>query len=368
MSRYKQLGLTIFLIVSVIFIFFRYGVLAEENLFQNDYLNVEIKPKQTVVVNSNVSNSDKEVIWYISWEQIDVKLVGPDGHFYQWKRELDPMVGIEPVFVFRISDPQPGKWSITLKSKSTKSLYAGIWKVTYSGINFVPAWNEAERVSEPVIKARLFLEKQPISKAYVTAKIKDAVEEYILLKDDGFSPDNQANDGIYTGSFPGKAEKYKAGRYVINLFASGNDPNGQSFKVYNIGWLNFGSPAAIKLINIEQEIPYDADGNGRYEKLIIPVTVEVSKDGTFMLEAVLCCNSNYCREKSDKVIKLGVGRHEIPLSFNMSKFTDLKTKGPYSYTIKSLYIYQNNDMVYAPGDPQGETGYSTREYPRDFFE
>jgi hypothetical protein len=192
------------------------------------------------------------------------------------------------------------------------------------------------RDQEIVIIATLTSPAGPVTKAALEAEVvrPDGSSQNIFLLDDGAHHDRAARDGVYGGLY---SHADVGGYYPLFVSAHGTW-QGREFErgaemlipiSPRSASLRLSSEFIATLVGTYADQGQDADEDGRYERLLVDIGVEVTQASEFALAGTLVDS------RGDEIVStvtwasLDVGSHVMTLPFDGALIRTHGTAGPY---------------------------------------
>jgi hypothetical protein len=192
------------------------------------------------------------------------------------------------------------------------------------------------RGQEIMIIATLTSPAGPVTKAAIEAEVvgPDGSSQNIFLLDDGAHHDRAAGDGVYGGIY---SHADVGGYYPLFVSAHGTW-QGREFErgaemlipiSPQSASLGLSSERIGTLAGTYADQGQDTDGDGRYERLLVDVGVEVTQASEFALAGTLVDS------RGDEIVStvawasLDVGSHVMTLPFDGALIRTHGTAGPY---------------------------------------
>ncbi len=172
--------------------------------------------------------------------------------------------------------------------------------------------------------------------AQVTVESPDGTLITVNLLDDGVTPDDVADDGVYTGSLVATSQ---AGNYRAAVAVKGTVAPLFSWEVFVLGSVS----AATATVNNFSENPLDTDSDGLFNQLVIMFDVLVTVPGDFFLLAILTDNEG--NKQSVGMTVSVAGSSTLSVSFDGETIYNNGVDGP--YTLSVLRLAEESDFSVA---------------------
>ena len=210
-----------------------------------------IQQGETVEKTVNVDPSVEEAIFSLSWNtstsDIDLTLKTPSGLLIDPQTaQNDPNVEFvsgQTYEYYKVYNPEAGNWTLTLYgataslnspsiSMSSDTVDGESYYLSVQGVSNLTLDVAFDRptysLGDPINLQVSLTDNAPIVGASVTAQIQrlDAQMDTMVLYDDGWHADGQANDGVYANFYP--RTNYQ-GAYHFYVNASGQSNSGAAF-------------------------------------------------------------------------------------------------------------------------------------------
>jgi len=182
------------------------------------------------------------------------------------------------------------------------------------------------RGQEIIITATLALPAGPVTGATVEAEVvrPDGSAQVIPLSDDGAHHDQAAGDGVYGGIY---SDADVGGYYPLFVSAHGTWQDREFER--GAETLVPVSPQSASLASTYADRGQDTDGDGRHERLLVDVAVEVIQASDFALTGTLVDNLGNEIASTVSYASLDVGSREMMLAFDGKLISDHGAGGPY---------------------------------------
>jgi ligand-binding sensor domain-containing protein len=273
--------------------------------------------------------------------------------------------------IYSVKDPPPGTWTMTLDGRDLLEVVDYAAYVELDNRLRLSASLDAGlyRPGQPMrVSATLRDGDQPVAGATVTAELVGAGPEPTpaTLFDDGGHGDGRANDGIYANLLSAPAE---GGYYPVTVTARGSHPRGRinpapGGEGFARGLSVFAvvSPESARLTGHYTARREDADGDGRFERLLIDVGVEARRAGDFAV-AVRLTSQDREIARVYLPVHLVAGEQSVAVPFLAQQLVDRAIDGPYDVAEVALMDASGAAVVV----DQAENVYRTPAYAvRDF--
>jgi len=278
---------------------------------------------------------------------LDLTLVDPTNRLIDPAvAEVDPDIDFEEVpgtdglmnaEAYTVANTPPGLWTLNIEGIDT----AGS-EMPFLALVIVDSLLSLEVTTDQDwypqgqsahISASLSDESGGVSGATVNADIvkPDGITDTLALYDDGIHGDGVADDGVYANDYPGTS---MGGYYAVLTTAAGSWQS-ESFErgaetAFTV------SPATALLSGDYSDYPEDADGNGRYEHLVLEVGVDASVAGDFTVSALLVDGNGEPIDNALGYTTLVTGTNTVSLYFDGDAIRDHGKDGP--WTIADVYL------------------------------
>jgi len=285
--------------------------------------------------------------FYLTWDEGDLSLIliDPKGRrIDQREAEKDEEIWhlslstdiIANLESYVVEEASPGRWQMVIErdDDGSASVSFNAYVALESELTLILSTDgerhgtvaPLERGQELVIKAALTSPAGPVAGAMVEAKVlgADGSSQLIFLLDDGAHHDQAARDGVYGGTY---FAADVGGYYPLFVSAHGIW-QGQEFE-RRVEMLVPVSPQLASLAGTYTDRGQDTDGDGRCERLIVDVGVEVARAGDFALAGTLVDSRGDEIASTVSYASLDVGPQEMMLAFDGKLISDHGAVGPY---------------------------------------
>jgi hypothetical protein len=295
--------------------------------------------------------------FYLTWDEGDLSLtlIDPqgrridrreaekDGEIWHLGLSTDIIAHLES---YVVEETSPGRWQMVLKracpepfdftqDKRSRRDDDDLAPVSFSA--YVALESELTltlstdgrrhgRGQEIIITATLASPAGPVIEAAVEAEVvrPDGSAQVIPLSDDGAHHDRAAGDGVYGGIY---SDADVGGYYPLFVSAHGTW-QGREFE-RGAEMLVPVSPQSASLASTYADRGQDTDGDGRHERLLVDVGVEVTQASDFALTGTLVDNLGDEIASTVSYASLDVGSREMMLAFDGKLISDHGAGGPY---------------------------------------
>jgi len=274
--------------------------------------------------------------FYLTWDEGDLSLtlIDPRGRRIDQREAVHLSLGTDIIAhleSYIIEEASPGRWQMVVKRDDD-----GLAPVSFSAyvaleseLVLTLSTTDGERhgrVQEIIINAALASPAGPVPEAAVEAEVvgPDGSTQVIPLSDDGAHRDQAAGDGVYGGIY---SDADVDGYYPLFVSAHGTW-QGREFE-RGAEMLVPVSLQSASLAGTYADRGQDTDGDGRYERLLLDVGVEVTQASEFALAGILV---NSCGDEIVSTVactSLDIGLHVITLPFDGGVIRAHGTTGPY---------------------------------------
>jgi pimeloyl-ACP methyl ester carboxylesterase/sugar lactone lactonase YvrE len=305
--------------------------------------------------------------FYLTWDEGDLclTLIDPQGRrIDQREAEKDGKIWhlslgtdiIAHLEGYVVEEASPGQWQMVLKracpepfdftqDKQSRRDDDGLAPVSFSA--YVALESEPTltlstdgrrhmRGQEIIITATLASLAGPVTEAAVEAKVvrPDGSTQVISLSDDGAHYDQAAGDGVYGGIY---SDADVGGYYPLFVSAHGTW-QGREFErgaemlvpvSPQSASLGLSSERIETLASTYADRGQDTDGDGRHERLLVDVGVEVTQASDFALAGTLVDSRGDEIASTVSYASLDVGSREMMLAFDGKLISDHGVGGPY---------------------------------------
>ena len=281
--------------------------------------------------------------------RIDQRQAEKDGEIWHLSLGTDLIANLESYIV---EEASPGRWQMVIKRacpersrRESRRDDDGLAPVSFSAyvaleseltltLSTDGGWHR--RGQEIMIIAALTSTAGPVTKAAIKAEVvrPDGSSQNIFLLDDGAHHDRAAGDGVYGGIY---SHADVGGYYPLCVSAHGTW-QGREFKrgaemlipiSPRSASLGLSSERIGTLAGTYADQGQDTDGDGRYERLLVDVGVEVTQASEFALAGTLVDS------RGDEIVStvawasLDIGFHLMTLPFDGALIRTHGTAGPY---------------------------------------
>lgn len=261
---------------------------------------------------------------------------------------------------YQIQQPETGTWTLEVTGTSAPSPDSQYGVSAFAqlpagrGVSMTAAVDRDAYVAGDVITitATVTSDGLPVTDAAVTAQVRltegGATASTLQL-------DSTAGDGTYRGSFAGTTVP---GSYQIVVSAEGAAPAFTRQQALQISV----APSAAAFSGTFSDRGSDADGDGRYDELVVDVGVDVDVAAEYRVFGTLTDGSGATIEQVAVAEQLQPGSQTVSLPFDGARLFDLRLDGP--YVLDDLVI---EDAATLTGLARGPA-YTTAAYSHDAFE
>jgi hypothetical protein len=311
----------------------------------------------------------------VDGDLLSLELVSPSGRRIDAATPLtDPAVVHAPlldegplsVTGYHLQAPEPGIWTLEVTGTGAPAPDTG-YAVTAlvellpgSGVILAAAVDPDQgAIGDPVtITATLTADGLPVADATVRAEVfhpdGDTTTEVILV-DDGTGGDAAAGDGIYCGVFSATT---LTGDYDVVISAEGTAPAFTREQQLDFAM----APSATTFSGSFSDRGVDADGDGRFDQLVINVGVEVDVEAAYRVFGTLSDGAGTAIEQLRVEQQLQPGPQTVSLAFDGAALFALGHDGP--YLLEDLVV---EDVATLTGLAVGPT-YTTAAYAHTDFQ
>ena len=278
----------------------------------------------------------------VDGDLVRLELVSPSGRRIDAATPLtDPAVAHAPlldqgplsVTGYRVQAPEPGTWTMEVTGTGTPAADTGYAVMALvelppgSGVVLAASVDPDQGViGDPVtITATVTADGLPVADATVRVEVfhpdGDTTTEVVLV-DDGTGGDAVAGDGVYSGIF---AATTLTGDYDVVVSAEGTAP-----AFTREQQLDFAVVAsATSFSGSFSDRGVDADGDGRFDQLVIEVGVEVDVEAAYRVFGTLSDGAGTAIQQLRVEQQLQPGPQTVALAFDGALLFDLGQDGPY---------------------------------------
>jgi hypothetical protein len=279
--------------------------------------------------------------FHLTWDEGDLSLtlIDPQGRRIDqgeaekdeetWHLSLDTdiMTHLES---YVVEEASRGRWQMVIKRDDD-----GLAPVSFSAcvalegeltLTLSTGGERHRRGQEIIITATLALPAGPVTEAAVEAEVvrPDGSAQVIPLSDDGAHHDQAAGDGVYGGIY---SDADVGGYYPLFVSAHGTWQDREFER--GAETLVPVSPQSASLASTYADRGQDTDGDGRHERLLVDVAVEVIQASDFALTGTLVDNLGNEIASTVSYASLDVGSREMMLAFDGKLISDHGAGGPY---------------------------------------
>jgi len=246
-----------------------------------------------------------------------------------------PLLNQGPFFIggYHIQAPEPGTWTLEVLGTGAPAPDTGYALTTLiqlppgTGVVLAAAVDQDQAViGEPVtITATLTADGLPVTDATVRAQVfhpDDDTTTEVVLVDDGTGGDAVAGDGIYSGMF---AATTLTGDYDVVISAEGPAPAFTREQQLDFAVV----PSATSFSGSFSDRGVDADGDGRFDQLVIDVGVEVDVEAAYRVFGTLSDGVGTAIEQLRVEQQLAPGPQTVSLAFDGAALFALGHDGPF---------------------------------------
>jgi len=289
--------------------------------------------------------------FYLTWDEgaLSLTLIDPQGRRIDqreaekdeeiWHLSLgtDIMAHLES---YVIEEASPGRWQMVVKrdDDSLAPVSFSAYVALESELTLILSTNRERhrRGQEIIITATLASPAGPVTEAAVEATVvrPDGSTQIIFLSDDGAHHGRAAGDGVYGGIY---SDADVGGYYSLFVSAHGTW-QGREFErgaemlvpvSPQSASLGLSSERIETLASTYADRGQDTDGDGRHERLLVDVGVEVTQASDFALAGTLIDSREDEIASTVSYASLDVGSREMMLAFDGKLISDRGAGGPY---------------------------------------
>jgi len=295
--------------------------------------------------------------FYLTWDEGDLSLtlIDPQGRRIDqreaekdgeiWHLSLDTDI-IAHLESYVVEEASLGRWQMVIKRACPEpcpersrresrrdddglapvsfSAYVALESELTMSVSTDGEWHR--RGQEIIITATLASPAGPVTEAAVEAEVfkSDVSTQVISLLDDGAHHDQAAGDGMYGGVY---SDADVGGYYPFFVSAHGTW-QGREFE-RGAEMLVPVSSQSASLAGTYADRGQDTDGDGRYERLLVDVGVEVTQASEFALAGTLVDSRGDEIVSTVACASLDIGLHVMTLPFDGALLRAHGTAGPY---------------------------------------
>jgi len=289
--------------------------------------------------------------FYLIWEEGDLSLtlIDPQGRRID-QREAEKDEGVWHLSLgtdivthlesYIVEEVSPGRWQMVIKRDDDSlapvsfSAYAAL--ESELTLTLSTDGERHRRGQEIIITATLASPAGPVTEAAVEAEVvrPDGATQVISLLDDGAHHDQAAGDGVYGGIY---SDADVGGYYPLFVSAHGTW-QGREFEREaemlvpvspQSASLGLSSEHVETLAGTYADRGQDTDGDGRYERLLVDVGVEVTRASDFALAGTLVDSRGDEIASTVSYASLDVGSRMMTLPFDGALIRAHRAAGPY---------------------------------------
>jgi hypothetical protein len=311
----------------------------------------------------------------VGGDLLRLELVSPSGRRIDATTPLtDPSVVHSPVLDagpfaytgYHVQAPETGTWTLEVTGTGTPAADSAYGATALlqlppgTGLALAVAVDqEGYAIGDPVtITATLTADGLPVGDATVTARVvhpDGATTTEVVLVDDGTGGDAVAGDGVYSSVFTATT---LSGLYGVVVSAEAATPAFTREQVVQVSV----APSATTFSGTIADHGVDADGDGRYDQLVIDVGVEVDLEAAYRVFGTLSDDTGTAIQQLRVEQQLAPGSQTVSLAFDGAPLFDLGHDGP--YLLQDLVI---EDVATETGLAVGPT-YTTAAYAHTDFQ
>jgi hypothetical protein len=297
--------------------------------------------------------------FYLTWDKGDLSLtlIDPQGGRIDqseaekgreiWHLSLSTDI-IAHLESYVVEEASPGRWQVILKracpeqSRRDDDSLAPVSFSAYVALESkltlaLSTGRERHGLGqEIIITATLASPAGPVTEATVEAEVvrPDGSTQVISLSDDGARYDQAAGDGVYGGIY---SDADVGGYYPLFVSAHGTW-QGREFErgaemlvpvSPQSASLGLSSERIGTLTSTYADRGQDTDGDGRHERLLVDVGVEVTQASDFALAGTLIDSRGDEIASTVSYASLDVGSREMMLAFDGKLISEHGVGGPY---------------------------------------
>lgn len=285
--------------------------------------------------------------FYLTWDEGDLSLtvIDPQGRRIDQREAVHLSLGTDIIAnleSYVVEKASPGWWQMVIKRacpepcpERSRRDGDGSAPVPFSAyvaleseltLTLSTDGEQHRRGQEIIITGTLASPAGPVTEATVEAEVfrPDGSTQVILLSDDGAHHDQAAGDGVYGGIY----SDADMGAYYPFFVSAHGTWQGREFE-RGAEMLVPVSPQSASLASTYADWGQDADGDGRYEHLLVDVGVEAAQAGEFALAGTLIDGRGGEIASTVACASLDVGLHVMTLPFDGTLIRAHRTAGPY---------------------------------------
>jgi pimeloyl-ACP methyl ester carboxylesterase len=279
--------------------------------------------------------------FYLTWDEGDLSLtlIDPQGRRIDqreaekegeiWHLSLGTDI-IAYLESYVVEEASPNQWQMVIKREDDDlasvsfSAYVALESELSLTLSTNGEWRR--RGQEIVMTAALVSPVGPVTGAAVEAELvkPDGSSQMVFLLDDGAHHDRAAGDGVYGGIY---SDANVGGYYPLFVSAHGTW-QGRDFE-RGAEMLVPVPPLSASLAGSYADRGQDTNSDGRYERLLVDVGVEVAQASDFALAGTLVDSRGDEIVSTVTCASLDIGLHVITLPFDGALIRAHGIAGPY---------------------------------------
>ncbi len=279
--------------------------------------------------------------FHLTWDEGDLSLtlIDPQGRridrheaekeekIWPFSLNTDVMANLES---YVLEEASPGRWQMVIKRSDdgpapvSFSAYAAL--ESELTLSLSTNGERHRRGQDIIVTATLASSAGPVTEAAVEAEVvrPDGLTQVISLLDDGAHHDQAAGDGVYGGIYSDAAV---GGYYSLFVSAHGTWQSREFERGAEM--LVPVSPQTASLAGTYADRSQDTDGDGRYERLLVDVKVEVAQVSEFALAGTLVDSRGDEIASTVSHASLDIGSRIMTLPFEGALIRARRAAGPY---------------------------------------
>jgi ligand-binding sensor domain-containing protein len=310
--------------------------LQERTPFIEDRLLAGQTVTETVVVDSR-----GPARFHLTWDEGDLSLtlIDPQGRRIDqreaekdegtWRLSLDTGI-IANLENYVVEEASPGRWRMIVEREDdglapvSFSAYAALESGLTLTLSTDGEWHGCDQGI--IIMVAITSPAGPVTGAAVEAEVfrPNGSSQTVFLSDNGAHHDQTAGDGVYSGGY---SDTDVSGYYPLFVSARGTW-QGWEFE-RGAEMLVPISPESASLTGSYADRGQDTNGDGRYERLLMDVGVEVARASDFVLAGTLVDSRGDEIVSTVACASLDIGLHVITLPFDGALIRAHGIAGPY---------------------------------------
>lgn len=295
-----------------------------------------------------------ESLFYVLWEggNLDLVLTDASGNLItsassasdpnvEYSKELTDTGGM---IAYRILTTTPGTWGYELTAvDSVDGLQYQLFVNPDNTLTLSPDIPLSQPIGTTIpLMVTVTANGTPLSGASVGANVNypdGTTSSSISLLDNGISPDQIANDGVYGAYF---TQTTQSGNYMALVTAQGSYQSHDFRRTTRAGFSVFAEKATLQPGIVDR--PVDDDGNGLYDFLEVDLNLTVNQSGTFTLSADLQTADGALIDHAARTTVISTtGSQSITLSYSGRAIRASQENGPYQ--VINLTLSDDDDFL-----------------------